>query len=60
MLTIEQVRDAHKGLTSVDGLRAWIVKTDWGLGVRFYHADIAYPGMVEYVKDGRIELIEKI
>lgn len=60
MLTIEQVRDAHKGLTSVDGLHAWIVETDWGVGVRFYHADIAYPGMVERVKDGEITLIEKL
>jgi len=52
---------ASSGMTrSLLFLHAWIVETDWGVGVRFYHADEAYPGMVEQVRDGKIELIEKL
>lgn len=59
---LKQVREAHKKVAKVsNGMIAWIVRAEWGYGVRFYPINAGYVGMIEKVEyGGDIELIERL
>jgi hypothetical protein len=55
------VKNNHKNTPKIiNGMEAWITSASWGMGVRYYPIKTGYPGMIETVNDGDIELVKKL
>ena len=58
---IEIAREIYsKAQPQVNGMEAWIIRSPWGIGLRYYPINEGYAGMTEKVETGTVTLMEKL